>query len=54
MDWWVVNWNTAPETMPRFLDAVDAEETVIAPATAPEIIAVGAISTRSCWTNADR
>ncbi len=52
MDWWVVNWRTDLETMPRFLDAVDAEETVISPATAPEVIAVGAISTRSCWTDA--
>jgi subtilisin family serine protease len=53
LDFWVVNWFTNLRgELPRFLNHVDREETVLSPATAPRILAVGAVSTRSCWPTA--
>ncbi len=51
VDFWLVNWRNDTGEYPVFLDDVDHEETVVVPATAPRILAVGAISTRSCWTD---
>ena len=48
VDFWLVGWNLNTES-PRFTAHVDAEETVISPATSREIISVGAVATRSCW-----
>jgi subtilisin family serine protease len=51
LDFWIVQWNGLRE-LPAFTAHVDRGETIISPATADGILAVGALSTRSCWTNA--
>lgn len=54
IDFWIAGWNgDVSGTYPEFKTYVDPEETVISPATAPHILAVGAVSTRSCWTSRD-
>jgi subtilisin family serine protease len=50
LDFWLVTHSGIREgAFPRFLDHVDPNETIISPATAHRILAVGAISTRACW-----
>lgn len=54
IDFWIAGWNgDVPGTYPVFRTYVDADETIISPAAAPHILAVGAISTRTCWTGRD-
>jgi len=53
LDFWIVNWFLHESSeLPAFADHVDPEETVLSPASAPEILAVGAIATRTCWPSA--
>jgi subtilisin family serine protease len=52
VDLWISNWSVAGPENPRFLNFVDAEETVTVPGTSPGIITVGALVTRLCWTDA--
>ena len=51
VDFWLVSWVNNRDREPSFLDHADRRETVLNPATAPHILAVGALSTRSCWTD---
>jgi subtilisin family serine protease len=52
LDFWVVSWTgNRPEEYPGFATHVDHTETIVSPATSPAIVAVGALSTRTCWTN---
>jgi subtilisin family serine protease len=54
LDFWIVQGNGFRDgEIPRFEAHVDREETIISPATADRLLAVGAVSTRSCWTNAE-
>ncbi len=51
LDFWIVNWRTdEDDDAPRLLDHLDPRETILIPATSPHILAVGAMSTRACWT----
>ena len=50
IDFWLANWGGFSNgANPGFTSHVDPGETVISPATAPHVLAVGALATRSCW-----
>jgi subtilisin family serine protease len=51
VDFWLLSWFNNRDREPAFVDHVDRRETVLSPATAPHILAVGAVSTRACWTD---
>ncbi len=53
IDFWITNWAFDSTDYPGFLERVDRRETILVPATGSRIIAVGAISTRSCWPGMD-
>ena len=53
IDFWIANWAGFPVgEEPGFTTDVDAEETLLSPATALGLIAVGAVATRDCWEDA--
>jgi subtilisin family serine protease len=51
IDFWIPTVQGFTGGSPRFTDHVDPEETVVAPASARRVIAVGAVATRSCWVD---
>jgi subtilisin family serine protease len=50
IDLWIANWAGFPAgDEPSFTSDMDPEETLLSPATARDVIAVGAVATRDCW-----
>jgi subtilisin family serine protease len=50
IDFWIANWAGFPAGQePGFTSDVDPQETLLSPATAFGVIAVGAVATRDCW-----
>jgi hypothetical protein len=52
VDFWVATWALGTATPPSFIAPyLDATRTIMCPASADSVIAVGAYTTRSSWTN---
>ena len=52
LDFWMVSWSGLRDGgIPEFTAFQNRGESIVSPATAKKILAVGAVSTRGCWTN---